>query len=577
MFRRECESIRPLISAFFDGDLSPSESSILHQHLAECSECRAIVDEYQRIRSGLRDLPQAVPPDNLANTVWSETIERPRPTGIHRFFGAATAKVGLSTVAALAILAVISAFLVVRGYNQGLTPSVAGSEATSSQNWPVYQPVKIVFSKPMDHQSVEENLQIWPPGERNRIPTSWAGNTLILGSSTSQNTLFLPDTTYQVMVLGTAQDAYGHQLGTTWSISFTTSTVTNTAQEMTPTPTSAATTQPTDQPTQAPVIAAVTPSPTTPSNSGGQSTATSGGSGTGEGSGGQPTPTSPATTPTSNQGSGPSPTPTATPEKTATATATSTATKQPTATVTPPPATPTAASTPTESPATPDATPQTTPTETQVASSGSPTADVTPVTGAFGSVYWANQDVQDKLGAPTDVEAAMNASELGFQHGTMYERYDTGQIYVFFANQQWHKVNDNWTPADGNGGGAGPDAGLWIPKDAFWLVWSGDTGLSESIGYAVEQDAHRMDQGGSVQTFDHGIMLYSDQGFVYVVYDDATWALYPDTSGHGDLLTPTPVPDATETPPAATPTESAASSDVTPTSTPSGAANSTVP
>ncbi len=172
----------------------------------------------------------------------------------------------------------------------------------------------------------------------------------------------------------------------------------------------------------------------------------------------------------------------------------------------------------------------------------------------------------------------MNASELGFQRGTMYERYDTGAIYVFFSDRQWIPEVDNWTQADGEGGGAGPDAGLWIPKKAFWKVWSGVTGLSDSIGYAVEQDAHVMDQGGgSVQPFAHGVMLYSDQGFVYVVYDDGTWALYPDTSGHGDLLTPTPVPGSTETPAAPTPTATASSSNAQSTETPSTTTVSTLP
>jgi len=207
--------------------------------------------------------------------------------------------------------------------------------------------------------------------------------------------------------------------------------------------------------------------------------------------------------------------------------------------------------------------------------SGSPTSDVIAVTGAFGSVYWANQDVQNKLGAPTDVEAFMNAAELGYQRGTMYERYDTRAIYVFFSDRQWIPEVDNWSSADGEGGGAGPDAGLWIPKGSFWKVWSGVTGLSDSIGYAVEQDPHVM--GGSFQQFAHGVMLYSDQGFVYVVYDDGTWALYPDTSGHGDLLTPTPVPSATDTSPAATPTVSSASTDPPPTETPSDNADSSTP
>ncbi len=158
----------------------------------------------------------------------------------------------------------------------------------------------------------------------------------------------------------------------------------------------------------------------------------------------------------------------------------------------------------------------------------------------------------------------MNAAELGFQRGTMYERYDQGQIYVFFSNGQWIKEPDTWVASDGAGGGTGPDPGLWIPKENFWKIWNSDPSLAGSIGYAVEADAHLMDQrGGSFQNFTNGIMLYSDQGFVYVVYSDGTWALFPDTSGHGDLITPTPVAsDGT-----ATPTETPVATPVT-TSTP---------
>jgi hypothetical protein len=560
MFRRECESIRPLISAFFDGDLTPSESMTLHQHLAECEECRRIVDEYQRIRSDLHSLPPTPePPDHLANRILSETVDRPRPTGMRRVFGATTAKIGLSTVAALAILAVISAFLLVRGYNQGLTPSVVNSTPDSAQNWPVYEPIKIEFNKPMNHSSVEENLQVWPPGERDRIPISWDGNTLIVGSSSSQSTLFLPDTSYQVMVLGSAQDAYGHQLGKTWSVAFRTSPISTTAQQATPEPTKSTSGNPTPLPTQGPAIVDVPPTPTA------QPSTTATANSPGNSAGGTPTATqasqSPRATATSTS-TAVAPTPSPEPKKTATATAPS---PTPSVVVTPPPSTPTTTATPTQAPSTPAATVEPSPTATETAPSASPSPDAIPVTGAFGSVYWANSNVQAKLGPPTGDEAAMIAAELGFQRGTMYERYDQSEIYVFFSNNQWSEFPDTWTADDGEGGGPGPDAGLWIPKESFWKVWNSDPNLSSSIGYAVEENSHLMDkQGGSVQTFANGIMLYSDQGFVYVVYNDNTWELYPDTSGHGDLVTPTPEAGSTPTSvpddSATTPTETAPAS-----------------
>lgn len=172
------------------------------------------------------------------------------------------------------------------------------------------------------------------------------------------------------------------------------------------------------------------------------------------------------------------------------------------------------------------------------------------MTGAFGSVFWANSDVQAKLGDAQAPEAHLNAAELGFQRGTMYERFDNSQIYVLFADYQWNMYPDTWTAAEGEGGGTSPgDPQLWVPKGSFGKVWNSDPNLSNSIGYAVNSDAHVM--GGVVQQFANGIMLYSDQGFVYVLYNDGSWMLYPDTSGHGDLITPTPSTGET---PVSTPT-----------------------
>ena len=563
MSRRDCESIRPLISAFFDGELTPSESMALHKHLALCGDCRRVFDEYQRIRTGFRDLtPSPPPPPDLARSIWSETIDRPPASRSRRLLAATSLKVGLSTAAALAVLIIISAVLLVRGYNQGLTPAVSSSVPLTDQNWPVYQPIKIQFTKPMDHASVENNLQIWPPGERSRIPMSWDNNTLILGSSTSQSTLFLPDTTYQVVVLATAKDSYGNPLGKTFSLSFRTSPIVDTAKDSTPTPQPTPNASPTPGTGQDPAIAQQStvpsssvitpPSQSTPQNVVPTATATATPIPTA-------TPTAPAAIATSPSSVVNTPVPTPTQQPTAAAT---TPTPSPVAT---PTETPAATVQPAATPTTADLAPVATPVATATAASGTPTASVIPVTGAFGSVYWAFTDVQTKLGAPLSPEAAMNAAELGFQRGTMYERYDQSEIYVFFSNRQWTKFQDTWTAADGTGGGPAPEDQLWIPKRGFGLVWNSDPNLESSIGYAIAADEHVM--GGVVQQFTNGIMLYSDQGFVYVVYDNGTWQLYPDTSGHGDLITPTPV--AGETPTStATPTATPDATPVSPTATP---------
>src|SRR6185437_4002480 len=105
----------------------------------------------------------------------------------------------------------------------------------------------------------EDNLQIWPPGERSRIPMSWDGNTLVLGSSASQSSLFLPDTTYKVVVLATAKDSYGNPLGKTYSLSFSTSPITDTASNATPVPSEKPSATSTPGSTSEPAIAQQSP------------------------------------------------------------------------------------------------------------------------------------------------------------------------------------------------------------------------------------------------------------------------------------------------------------------------------
>jgi hypothetical protein len=161
------------------------------------------------------------------------------------------------------------------------------------------------------------------------------------------------------------------------------------------------------------------------------------------------------------------------------------------------------------------------------------------VTGAFGSVYWANPSVQEQLGQPLASEYIVKAAELSLQRGTMYERYDRKLIYVFSSDGSWTTTPDTWTETDGDYGGLAPGtANLWIPPKTLGKAWI-DLELQQANGYAVSPAAREME--GRIQEFEHGKMLYSDRDFVYVIYDtDGRWALYPDTSGHADLITPTP-------------------------------------
>ena len=537
MRRQECESIRPLISAYMDGELSPEDTRELHAHLAECAACSDLFDEYRDLRDQLRHLPPTPPPPvQVHQYIRQRTVEH-TPTRTERWFGLSAARLSLSAAAAIVLLIVVSAYALVHGYQQGSQPGIAQSLPASGAFWPIQQPIEITFSKPMDQASVSQNLKIIPMGEATRLPRSWRGNTLVIGASASGGVPLLPDTDYTVVVLGTARDTYGNLLGQPWVLQFHTSAVVAQQATVTPTPTAVPTTAPAIAQTDTTPAPRPSQAPTTP----------------------VPPATSAPSTGTSATTAPPQITPKPAPPRSAA-----------TSTPVPTPVTQTPAATPTPSPpptAVPTATPTVTPATPTVAAT--PATPTTAVTGAFGSVYWAKTTVQSRLGAPATGRGAytFSAAILSFQRGTMYERFDTQTVYIFLADGTWTSVADTWTAADGNGGGQPQgQSDLWIPSKNFWKAWTADPTLATSIGYATSADAHYMQ--GQGQDFAGGTMLYSDTGFVYVVYSNNQWEVYPDTSGHGALLTPTPSTTGT---PASTSTATA-----TPTST-AGATATPVP
>jgi len=532
MSRPGCKSIRPLISAYMDGELMPDETRRLLEHLAICEDCTTLLQEYQLLREQVRHLPPPTPPAHIQRRVWEQTVERGEPSRFQRWFGISGARFGLSAVGAVAVLLIATAFVLMRGYERIVPPAVTGAPPATVQEWPVQRPIEITFNKPMDPESVVEHLRIYPPSEKERLPISWRGNTMIIGASPSETVPLLANTDYRIIILPGAKDAYGGSLRTPWELRLRTTTVL--AQEPTPTP------PPTETRPESPTQPAAVVPPTATN----------------------PPPTQPAPTPTTGQptapiGAGPTVAPTQPP-----ANPTPTEAPSPTPT-TPPTVAPTNTPVPTEPPA---ASP----------SPGSPpVATPVPVTGAFGSVYWAYDDVRARLGAPTPPGAySAAAGVLDFQRGTMYARFDTRTIYVLQSNGVWFSAPDTWTANDPAYGGPAPEPNLWIPTKSFGKLWTENPSIQEQLGYATTETAHEpMD--GRIQEFANGLMLYSDTGYVYVLYVDPSnpyqgqWEVYPDSSGHGDLVTPTPEPSPSE--PGATPEptgEPTASPSPEPTTTP---------
>ncbi len=475
-----CRRYRPLLSAYLDGDLADEERQRLLAHLATCEDCRQRLQEYQVFRERLRSLPPLpAPPQHLRQRVWQEIAEQDRRTPASRRARLALATTTLSVL--LLLLALVSAGI---GLHRSQPPRILASSpaAGSEQRWPIYQPVEIVFSKPMNEASVLANLRISPPGERERLPMSWSGTKLIIGADDERRVSLLPDTVYQIAILPEAQDRWGQPLGTTFLLTFrTTSAFAHTQETPAPTPQAALTppTSPTPEvetPLPPPTPAAVAP-PDRPSV---------------------------PVTPAPEQQPHPVLPPPAVPEPT------------------PPPApTPT----PTPQPPTPTPVPEPTPSPTPTAPPTPATPEPIPVTGAFARVYWANPAIQQRLGQPVSPAFVVNAVELAFQRGIMLQRFDTLRIYILEAGGQWASVPEP-APSDPPLEFRSVEANLWLPGGAFGQVWE-ERALASTLGYAIESDVHVMSAGARVQEFEHGTLILSDRGFVYVLFTDGSWLQVP--------------------------------------------------
>jgi hypothetical protein len=538
---RACLECRELISAFIDGEDTPDERAQMRGHFATCEACRQALDAYRVIGQRVRSLPPVHAPEDLTDAIFAQTIDaEPR----RLFLLAGRAGYSLAAVAAVVLLFVVSGYLIFGGMQRSVRPAVASSVPEANHDyWPIQRPVEITFNKAMDRDSVKAALAIQPDGEEERLGQRWDGNKLIIGS----NQLLLPGTTYSVKITTAARDEWGNRLDPPFSLTFTTastvamletptpaptpvlptsvpSTPVIATQETTPqtvptrtvvsptpsgpsvpqpvlpTPTSANATPPTPEPIQEPVV------PQGPDNGLAEASPTPVVSYV------APTPTPQPPAPTATPTSTPTPLPTPTLAPTATPTVPMTATPTPR-----PPATPTAA--PTNTPA-PTPAPTHTPAPTATA-----TPDTIPVTGVIGNVYWGNETVRSRLGAPSARATAEPGMIQGFQRGNMLMLTEGETIYVLLAQGHWSSYIDSASSYPE--ATEGPEPGIWVPGGAFGALWDAEPSVKSDIGYATRQNPTQY--GANAQLFEGGLIIVGPES-VYVIYYDGTWEFYPHGS-----------------------------------------------
>jgi hypothetical protein len=522
-----CGEYNEILSAYLDGELSPSERVDLLQHMASCPECRAALDEYRAIGSRLRALPPVQVPESLTASVYMHTVDAPP-----RRLLVLTNRMAYPAAAIAAVLMVfiVAVFLLVDGYQRRIDPEIVGSSPTYDVTaWRVNEPIRITFNKEMDRESVEAALGIQPTSESRLLERTWEGNTLIIGA----NRLLKPGTSYRINITTEARDKWGNRLAEPFQLGFETSS--NVALDSEP--------DVEPSPTATPEAAVIAPDPT-PSDA--QQLPTSDTK--------QPPPTSQATvregsveTPESADPSEsvsdsqdsppqqsdtppPPPPPADEPEAPTSTPVPPVPTEVPTdvpvelPTEVPPTTVPEPTATPEPEPTLPPAPPTSTPEPTA-------TPDTVGVTGSFGNVFWRNESVRAGLGEPVYAAEPVGIQELDFQHGKMLQNYSTGEIIIMHTSGFWEFVPDTssgelpeFVEVDGSG--------IWEPGGVFGYIWQADRYVSETLGLAVSGSSYAYDSLS--QQFESGRMFYSDDGFIYVLYDNGIWELYPDAGPLSD-------------------------------------------
>ncbi|HEX8683988.1 MAG TPA: zf-HC2 domain-containing protein [Ardenticatenaceae bacterium] len=109
-----CREVQPLLVAYLDGEVTPSEQELVQAHLAECEDCREEVALLtvlqQQVRRTLRgEVEEAAP----SPEVWEQLQARlTREEGgpmkrVHQFFTGAQAVAGVAVILLLALVAVL--------------------------------------------------------------------------------------------------------------------------------------------------------------------------------------------------------------------------------------------------------------------------------------------------------------------------------------------------------------------------------------------------------------------------------------------------------------------------------------
>ena len=152
-------------------------------------------------------------PPALRRRLLHEAYDRYQQQGRLGFLSRLFSGPGFAAATAIAGIVLIAALFLANAGNFFGTGSV---QITSVGSVAVDQPILVSFSQPMNHQSVEQSIQIEPATQ---VTYSWQGNNLVIQPASGE---LAPNTQYHVTVAADAKTAPGVKIGQPATVAVTT-------------------------------------------------------------------------------------------------------------------------------------------------------------------------------------------------------------------------------------------------------------------------------------------------------------------------------------------------------------------
>lgn len=140
-----------------------------------------------------------------------------------------------------------------------------------------------------------------------------------------------------------------------------------------------------------------------------------------------------------------------------------------------------------------------------------------------------NSQVRNLLGESFPGSRTVTLLEQSFQGGLAIWRSDTRQIYVLQREgQTWSVHDDTWRPDERVAADpTPPPPGAMVPSGGFGTIWRSTPEIKSQLGWAVYEPRG---SGGSIQVYEHGLIVWTPHGLLYVLSDDGRWRTFPDAS-----------------------------------------------